>query len=79
MRIEIFNRIIVFNVFKKQPKTGLSRIVKGGCLLEYEMGYYLLTMPDGTRIPHQVDLTIESNLNEVTTATVKLNISGIKK
>jgi hypothetical protein len=79
MKIDIFNRIIVFNVIKKQSKTGLVRSVKGGCLLEYERGYYLLTMPDGTRIPHQIDLTIESNLSEVTTATVKLHISGIKQ
>ena len=50
-------------------------IVKGSCKIVRNRNYISLAMPDGTIIPHQIDLTIESNLNEVATATVKLCVS----
>ena len=53
---------------KSLPSGG---IVKGSCKLVRHKDYIALALPDGTVIPHQIELYLEANINEVATATIK--------
>ena len=68
-----------FLIWRKKPNKQLPTltrgIVEGSCKLIRLNNWIALSMPDGTIIPHQIDLIVESNLNEAATATVKLFVS----
>lgn len=65
-------------IWRKEKKQGTNKsggIVKGSCKLIRQEDYISLAMPNGELIPHQIDLKIQSNLNEPALATVKLFVS----
>jgi hypothetical protein len=66
---------LIWKKEKQQRKSGIGGIVEGSCKVIRHNDFIALAMPDGTLIPHQIDLKIESNLHEAATATVKLFVS----
>lgn len=83
MIIDIFGYVIKFEVFKVDRKTRtFGRTVGGGsfkraCFIGHNGEFFFLLNSDGTKIPGQIDLTIESNLNALSTATMKCYVNGI--
>ena len=68
-----------FLIWKKLKRTHTAHsregIVDGSCKLVRLNDYIGLAMPDGTIIPHQLHLDVESPLNDAATATVKVFVS----
>lgn len=67
-----------FLIWRTRPKPkhiGIGGIVSNSCKLINYNNYIALAMPDGTPIPHQTELTVQSNIGEAATATVTLFVS----
>jgi hypothetical protein len=67
---------MIWKTSKVKPTKGMEGgIIPGSCKIVRSKNYISVAMPDGQLIPHQLELNIKSNLNEVATATVKMFIS----
>jgi hypothetical protein len=78
-RIRIFKLFgFTFLIYKKAKP---AKRMNGGGLVSNSVKlirrdkHIVLAMPDGTVIPHQLDLEIKAPLNDVTTATVELFVT----
>jgi hypothetical protein len=69
-----FHFLVWKRATNRKPLNPIWGTVSGSCKLIKSQGYICLVSPEGKLLPNQIDLTIESNLNDAATATVKLYV-----
>lgn len=75
-RFNLFGfRFMIWKKGKPIPNKGGGGTLPGSCKIVKQGKYIALAMPDGTILPHQLDVKIKAPLNACATAKVELFVT----